>query len=119
MITKRLSLNESLLTIPVGKSYCYQVALQQSLLPLQIYVGNKRNILIKVTNHFWHHYPKVKIPAASRGVFTLLLNKNGEPQTVARFCKVSALRASNVRSAATLAYMPCRLSMECVKIRCM
>jgi hypothetical protein len=35
------SRGESLLTIPVGKPYCWQVALQQSLLPLQVYGWNK------------------------------------------------------------------------------
>jgi hypothetical protein len=46
------------LTIPVGKSYCWQVALQQSLLPLQTYARSLINIPTKVTNHFSVHYQK-------------------------------------------------------------
>jgi hypothetical protein len=39
----------------VGKSYCWQVALQQSLLPLQIYSGSLSSIFELITNYFWHH----------------------------------------------------------------
>lgn len=40
----------------IRKSYCWQVAPQQSLRPLRIYAGNKLNIFVNSTNYFWHHY---------------------------------------------------------------
>ena len=40
------------LTTSVGKPYCWQDALQQSLLPLQAYKSNFINCFTKITNYF-------------------------------------------------------------------
>jgi len=42
--------------ITSGTSYCWQVALQQSLLPLQIYASILIIFFDKLTNYFWPHY---------------------------------------------------------------
>jgi hypothetical protein len=43
----------------VDNPYCWQVALQQSLRPLQDYGCMLRNIFENFTNHFLPHYPKL------------------------------------------------------------
>jgi hypothetical protein len=42
----------------IHKAYCWQVALQQSLLPLQLYANKLPLFFLFVTNYFWHHYHK-------------------------------------------------------------
>lgn len=53
---KRSVLKETLRLSFMRQSYCWQVALQQCLLPLLNDLSILRLILLKNTNHFWHHY---------------------------------------------------------------
>jgi hypothetical protein len=54
--------------------YCWQVALQQSLLPLQIDDANKVILTYKITNYFSVHYlNKMTRPVkAGRVIFTIV-----------------------------------------------
>lgn len=44
--------HESLLTIPVGKPYCWQARSPANLIPLQIYNSNFGSQSIEITNYF-------------------------------------------------------------------
>jgi len=45
----------ALLTIPVGKPYCWQACSPANLIPLQVYNSNFVSQSIKITNYFWPH----------------------------------------------------------------
>lgn len=63
--------SKSILFIYRHQFYCWQVALQQSLRPLQTDTRNVKNLLIKITNYFLPHYriPKNKIARHDTGLF--------------------------------------------------
>jgi len=49
---KALNFHENLLTIPVGKPYCWQACSPANLIPLQVYNSNFDSQSIKITNYF-------------------------------------------------------------------